>query len=172
MFSPAAAEASAVRGEKCILVRQDTSPEDVGGMWAAEGILTATGGYTSHASVVARGWGKPCVCGCQSLKIDEDKEELTIVKDDGVEVHLKSGDWISINGETGEILIGQQGLSPANFKESPTISRFMTLVDDRRTMRVLANADTPQDALEARINGAEGIGLTRTEVYKSLNLPF
>lgn len=163
MFSPAAAEASSVIGEKCILVRQDTSPEDVGGMWAAEGILTATGGYTSHASVVARGWGKPCVCGCQALKIDEEKEELIIVKDDGSEVKLSAGDWVSINGETGEILIGKQDLSPPNFKDSPTISKFMKLVDDRRTMRVLANADTPQDALEARINGAEGIGLTRTE---------
>jgi len=133
-------------------------------MWASEGILTATGGYTSHASVVARGWGKPCVCGCQALEINNDKKTLTITKEDKTKVTLKAGDWLSINGETGEIILGQQPLSPANFKDSPTISRFMQLVDERRDMRVLANADTPQDALEARINGAEGIGLTRTEV--------
>jgi len=163
VFSPAEAEASSIIGEKCILVREDTSPEDVGGMWASEGILTATGGYTSHASVVARGWGKPCVCGCQALQINEEKKSLTLTKLDGSKVVLKKGDWVSINGETGEVLLGQQSLSPPNFKDSPSISRLMQYVDERRTMRVLANADTPQDALEARINGAEGIGLTRTE---------
>jgi pyruvate,orthophosphate dikinase len=135
-------------------------------MWASEGILTATGGYTSHASVVARGWGKPCVCGCQALQIDEKSKTLTIKVAGKADVVLHAGDWISINGETGEVLAGKQTLKPANFKDSPLISRFMKLVDDKRKMRVLANADTPADAAEARRNGAEGIGLTRTEVIR------
>jgi len=186
VFSPEAAEASYAIGEPCILVREDTSPEDVGGMWASEGILTATGGYTSHASVVARGfvfslhlihilciyncpgrWGKPCVCGCGDLQIDYETQTATLFRKSGNSkkpVILHAGDWISINGDNGEILVGKQALSPPNFKGSKSISSFMDLVDKTKKMRVLANADTPHDAEEARRNGAEGIGLTRTEV--------
>eukprot|EP00597_Dinobryon_sp_UTEXLB2267_P003687 CAMPEP_0170057456 /NCGR_PEP_ID=MMETSP0019_2-20121128/454_1 /TAXON_ID=98059 /ORGANISM="Dinobryon sp., Strain UTEXLB2267" /LENGTH=986 /DNA_ID=CAMNT_0010262165 /DNA_START=33 /DNA_END=2993 /DNA_ORIENTATION=+ len=166
VFSPEAAEASYAIGEPCILVREDTSPEDVGGMWASEGILTATGGYTSHASVVARGWGKPCVCGCGDLHIDYETQTAILFRKDGKSkkpVTLRAGDWISINGDNGEILVGKQILSPPNFKGSKSISSFMDLVDKTKKMRVLANADTPHDAEEARRNGAEGIGLTRTE---------
>lgn len=163
VLTPEEAEAAKAAGDKAILVREDTSPEDVAGMWAAEGILTAKGGFTSHASVVARGWGKPCVCGCPSLQID--MESRTIVLGAGTPnpkiVH--AGDWISINGETGEVMVGKQALAPPSFKENKEMVVLMAWVDARRKMRVLANADTPEDAREARRNGAQGVGLTRTE---------
>lgn len=167
VLTPEAAEASNVAGEKCILVREDTSPEDVGGMWAAEGILTATGGFTSHAAVVARGWGKPAVSGCGQIQIDLEKETVTI-KDplnssNKEPIVLRKGDWISINGETGEVLTGKQSLKPPSVEGSESLSKFMGWVDKKRKLRVLANADTPADAAEARRNGAQGIGLTRTE---------
>lgn len=132
-------------------------------MYAAEGILTATGGYTSHASVVARGWGKPCICGCSALKIDSHNKILTIKVSDTETVKLSQGDWISINGDTGEVLIGKHSLSLPTFQNSGPLTEFMSWVDSRRKLRVLANADTPKDAEEARKYGAEGIGLTRTE---------
>ena len=128
-------------------------------MWAAEGILTATGGFTSHASVVARGWGKPCVCGCSAMSINEEAGTVTFA--DGQV--LRAGDWISINGESGEVLASKQQLAPPSFKDNRNLVIFMAWVDARRKMRVLANADTPEDAAEARRNGAQGIGLTRTE---------
>lgn len=158
VLTPEAAEASHVSGEKCILVREDTSPEDVAGMWSAEGILTATGGYTSHAAVVARGWGKPSVCGCSDIKFHPDGESITIAGK-----VLKKGDWISINGDTGSIMLGKRELRPPSLDGSKDLATFMSWVDNRRKLRVLANADTPADASEARRNGAQGIGLTRTE---------
>jgi len=162
VFTPEAAAAAFAEKRKCILVREDTSPEDVAGMNAAEGILTATGGFTSHAAVVARGWGKPCICGCPDLEIDAENEKL-IVKSPKGDIVLGTNDWISINGNSGEVLLGQKRWKPANFAESKSIARFMEIVDKKRKMKVYANADTGVDAKEARENGAEGIGLVRTE---------
>lgn len=171
VFSPEAAESAKAAGENCILVRDETSPEDVGGMWAAEGVLTARGGMTSHAAVVARGWGKPCVCGCDDLKIDYEAETVTFYPKSSEEngygkqtaITLKAGDYLSLNGDTGEVIKGKQALSPPSIDSSKDTVRLMQWVDDRRTIRVMANADSPSDAAEARRNGAQGIGLTRTE---------
>lgn len=165
VFSPEAAEACHAAGEKCVLVRDETSPEDVGGMWASEGVLTARGGMTSHAAVVARGWGKPCVCGCDDLKIDYAAGTVTFYPkaSNGLAVTLKAGDWISLNGDTGEVVLGKQALSPPSINSSKDTVRLMQWVDYKRNIKVLANADTPADAAEARKNGADGIGLTRTE---------
>jgi len=135
-------------------------------MWASEGVLTSRGGMTSHAAVVARGWGKPCICGCGDLTLDEEKGTMTLYPhaDSGKKepVTLREGDWISLNGDTGEIIVGKQTLKPPSL-DSIYTRTFMKWVDDKRTIRVLANADTPADAAEARKNGAQGIGLTRTE---------
>lgn len=164
VFSPEDAEALHAKGERCILVRDETSPEDVGGMWASAGVLTARGGMTSHAAVVARGWGKPCVCGCDDLKIDYDSRSVTFFpKSTGTPLTLKEGDWLSLNGDTGEVIKGKQSLSPPSISSSKDTVRLMQWVDMKRTIKVLANADTPADAAEARKNGAEGVGLTRTE---------
>lgn len=163
VFTPEEAEAAHAAGDKCILVRDDTSPEDVGGMWASEGVLTARGGMTSHAAVVARGWGKPCICGCSSLKIDEEKQEVTVITADKKTIVLKGGDYISLNGDTGEVLAARLPMRPPSIDESEDTKKLMKWVDDRRITKVLANADTPADAAEARKNGAQGIGLTRTE---------
>ena len=139
-----------------LLVRKETSPEDVAGMHLAKGILTATGGKASHAAVVARGWGKPCVVGCDAIAIDEMKGEVNI---NGKVV--KVGDFITINGTTGDVMIGKVPTV------DPTISgHFATLMswaDKVRTLKVRTNADTPEDAGKARSFGAEGIGLCRTE---------
>ena len=163
VFTAEEAEAAHARGEACILVRDETSPEDVGGMWSSKGVLTARGGMTSHAAVVARGWGKPCVCGCEALKFDAEKGTLTINGENGKTVTLHENDWISLNGDTGEVLVGELKLKPQSIDSSDNVARFMQWVDERRNIRILANADTPADALEARKNGAQGIGLTRTE---------
>ncbi len=144
-------------GEKVVLVRQETSPEDVAGMAAAEGILTARGGMTSHAAVVGRGMGKCCVVGCGDITVYE--EEKRFVTKDGIEV--KEGDWISLNGNTGEVYLGQ-----AKLIEPEIAGEFKTLMkwaDDIRRLGVRTNADTPHDAEVARNFGAEGIGLCRTE---------
>ena len=148
-------------GIPSILIRDETSPDDVEGMYASQGIVTARGGMTSHAAVVARGWGRPCICGCTALSVDEAKGEVIISLEDGTERVLKEGDYVSLNGNTGEILEGEQMVAPPAI--SGDLKNFMDLVDDARTMGVLANADTPADAKEARKNGAEGIGLCRTE---------
>jgi len=140
-----------------ILVRTETSPEDVGGMHAAEGIFTSRGGMTSHAAVVARGWGKPCICGCEKLDVCYETKTATV----GGKLELREGDFISINGTTGEVLKGEQ---PTKKPEvSGQLAEFMSWADAARRMRVLTNCDTPKDALVARQNGAEGIGLVRTE---------
>lgn len=148
-------------GIPSIMVRDETSPDDVEGMYGSEGILTARGGMTSHAAVVARGWGRPCICGCNSISVDEEKGELTVTMEDGTMKVFKEGDFISLNGNTGEVLDGKQLVAPPAI--SGDLKTFMDTVDEIRTVDVLANADTPNDAKEARKNGASGIGLCRTE---------
>ncbi len=156
VFSADAAEEQAARGEAVILVRKETSPEDVGGMQAAKGILTATGGKTSHAAVVARGWGKCCVVGAEELRIDYTRASLSV---NGRT--LRAGDWITLDGSLGEVYEGQMELvRPEPPKEYYTM---MTWADQRRRLRVRTNADTPEDAQKAIEMGAEGIGLCRTE---------
>merc|ERR1719162_2667381 len=148
-------------GIPSILVRDETSPDDIEGMYSAEGILTARGGMTSHAAVVARGWGRPCVCGCTSLVIDEENGTMLITLEDGSQKTFKDGDTISLNGNTGEILQGAQEVAPPAI--AGNLKTFMKWVDNVRDIEVYANADTPVDAKEARKNGAQGIGLCRTE---------
>jgi pyruvate,orthophosphate dikinase len=156
VFNAEDAESMAAKGEKVILIRRETSPEDVGGMFAAQGILTATGGKTSHAAVVARGWGKCCIVGCEALDID-DKAKLVRV---GGKV-LKQGDEVTLNGTTGEVFATSMPLTkPEQSKEFKTL---LTWCDKVRSMKVRTNADTPQDAAKAVELGAEGIGLCRTE---------
>ncbi|GFR41424.1 hypothetical protein Agub_g2110 [Astrephomene gubernaculifera] len=161
VFSAADAEEWHARGERVVLCRHETSPEDVGGMHVAEGIVTCRGGMTSHAAVVARGWGKPCICGCEKLQVDLKHKVLTYVSEGG-EAHLREGDWVSLNGTTGEVIRGRQPLKKAEVTGGD-LGKFMGWVDAARRLRVLTNADTPEDALVARTNGAQGIGLCRTE---------
>ncbi|WP_130805718.1 pyruvate, phosphate dikinase [Senegalia massiliensis] len=144
------------RGEMCILVRQETSPEDIEGMVSAEGILTSRGGMTSHAAVVARGMGKCCVAGCSEIRVSEEKKEIR-VKD----FVLKEGDYISLDGSTGNVYKGN--INKVQPKLSGNFGEFMEWVDEIRTMSVRTNADTPKDANQALEFGAEGIGLCRTE---------
>ncbi len=156
VFDSDTAEEEHGKGNPVILVRIETSPEDVGGMSAAEGILTSRGGMTSHAAVVARGWGKPCVAGCDSITIDYDKQQFT-----AGDVTVKAGDWISIDGARGTVIHGKKEVEAPQFGEN--FRTFMTWVDEFRDMKVRTNADTPEDALRAREYGAQGIGLARTE---------
>lgn len=146
------------KGERVILLREETNPEDVEGMRAAEGILTARGGMTSHAALVARGWGKCCIVGAGKLHVDTDKK---IAKIEGSDVVLKEGDVVTLNGTKGNVYAGELKLMDAS--ENPLFKDFMIMVDKYRTMGVRTNADTPQDAKVARDYGAEGIGLFRTE---------
>ena len=155
-FSAAKAEELAAKKEKAILVRKETSPEDVGGMHAAQGILTATGGKTSHAAVVARGWGKCCIVGCEKLVIDYEKGECSY---DGKV--LKEGDFITLDGTKGDVYIGELKLVQA--KQPESYKTLMKWVDETRTIKVRTNADQPEDAKVAIEHGAEGIGLCRTE---------
>ncbi|KAK4802039.1 hypothetical protein SAY86_000242 [Trapa natans] len=143
-------------GKKVILVRTETSAEDVGGMHAAAGILTARGGMTSHAAVVARGWGKCCVSGCSDIQVDDNAKVLEV----GERV-IREGEWISLNGSTGEVILGKQALSPPAL--SNDLGTFMSWTDEMAKLKVMANVDTPADAAMARKNGARGIGLCRTE---------
>lgn len=152
------AEAWAKRGEKVILVRHETSPEDVHGMHAAEAILTARGGMTSHAALVARGWGKCCIVGCSALDIDTHKKEIRV---NGR--ILREGDWITLNGTKGRVYEGKLDLLPADPEHNPWYKDLMKWADLFRTLKVRTNADTPNDASTARNFGAEGIGLCRTE---------
>jgi pyruvate, orthophosphate dikinase len=146
------------KGEKVILVREETNPEDVEGMRAAEGILTARGGMTSHAALVARGWGKCCIVGASQLHVDVVGKKVKIT---GSDLVLKEGDVVTLNGTKGNVYLGAITLMDAT--ENPRFQDFMKLVDQNRTMGVRANADTPADAKIAREYGAEGIGLFRTE---------
>ena len=143
-------------GLKVILVRLETSPEDIEGMHAAEGILTARGGMTSHAAVVARGMGTACVAGCGDIKFAEDGKSFTL----GGKT-VKEGDYISLDGSTGKIYLGEIRTVPASI--SGNFDRIMTWADEIRTLQVRTNADTPADALNAVKFGAQGIGLCRTE---------
>jgi len=155
VFTAADAESWKKEGKKTIMVRQETSPEDLGGMDAAEGILTARGGMTSHAAVVARGMGKCCIAGCGDLDI----KQKTMKIGDKV---WQEGDWISLDGTAGEVLDGQVPLQPAEVSDGP-FSKIMKWADEFRTLGVRTNADTPKDAAKALEFGAEGIGLVRTE---------
>ncbi len=157
-FSANETEEWAARGEKVILVRRETSPEDVGGMAVAQGILTATGGKTSHAAVVARGWGKCCVAGAETLDIDYKTKIMTDSKSGKT---LKEGEWITLDGSEGIVYEGQMPLvTPELPKAYYTIMKW---ADEIRHLKVRTNADTPQDARKAIEFGAQGIGLCRTE---------
>ncbi len=156
IFTAEEAEKAGEKGEKVILVRTETSPEDIGGMHAAQGILTARGGMTSHAAVVARGMGKCCVAGCGAININEVQRQFTVN-----ELTIKQGDYITLNGTTGEVILGEAPLIKPELTGDFGI--FMKWVDDFRKIGVRTNADTPHDASVARGFGAEGIGLCRTE---------
>jgi len=144
------------KGERIILVRDETSPEDIKGMARSKGILTSRGGMTSHAAVVARGIGKPCVVGAEEIEVDYEKEEFRVG-----DVTVKKGDIITIDGSTGDVMIGEvPTIDPEFF---PEFSELLEWADEFRWIGVRANADTPQDAERARKFGAEGIGLARTE---------
>ena len=156
VFTADDATAWAEKGEKVVLVRLETSPEDITGMKAAEGILTVRGGMTSHAAVVARGMGTCCVSGCSDINMDEDNKVFTLA---GKEFH--EGDPISIDGSTGNIYDGIIPTVPASI--AGEFGRIMTWADKYRTLKVRTNADTPEDAKRAKELGAEGIGLCRTE---------
>ncbi|MGK7370632.1 MAG: pyruvate, phosphate dikinase, partial [Candidatus Halalkalibacterium sp. M3_1C_030] len=156
VFNSEKAEEEHEKGEAVILVRIETSPEDVGGMSAAEGILTSRGGMTSHAAVVARGWGKPCVAGCDDIVINYESQSFT-----NGEVTVKAGDWISIDGARGIVIKGKKPVEEPSFGEN--YHTFMKWVDEIRDMAVRTNADAPDDAKKAREFGAQGIGLARTE---------
>jgi len=158
VFSSADAVAAKADGRKAILVRWETNPDDLPGMDAAQGILTSHGGKTSHAAVVARGMGKPCVCGVEKLKIDAEHKVATIT---GTDVELHEGDLVSIDGTTGIVVVGAVPLcQPEVTGDFDTILGW---ADEFRTMGVRANADTPEDAALGRKFGAAGIGLCRTE---------
>ncbi len=146
------------RGLDTILVRVETTPDDVHGMIAAQGVLTAKGGATSHAAVVARGMGKPCVAGCEALQIDR-RNKIVMIGD----ASLKEGDWLTIDGTAGRVIIGKLELIDAPSKLPDWLSTFLSWADETRRMEVWANADTPEDARKARELGAQGIGLCRTE---------
>jgi len=156
VFTAEHAEEMAKNNEKVILVRTETSPEDIGGMDAAQGILTVRGGMTSHAAVVARGMGKPCVAGCGAVSIDLSSSTFTVC-----DVTVNEGDYVTLDGTTGALIIGEVGLT------TPTVSGELDILlswaDEVREMGVRTNADTPHDAKVAREFGAEGIGLCRTE---------
>jgi pyruvate,orthophosphate dikinase len=156
VFSAQDAEAWAAKGEKVILVRRETSPEDVGGMAVAQGILTATGGKTSHAAVVARGWGKCCIVGAESLEIDYQSGTMA-AKGKSV----KQGEWITLDGSEGVVYTGDMPLVTPEFPKA--YEALMKWADGIRRLGVRTNADTPQDARKAREFGAAGIGLCRTE---------
>ncbi len=172
VFTAVAAEAWAKKGKKVILVRKETSPEDVSGMWAAQAILTSTGGMTSHAAVVARGWGKCCVVGCAALDIDYKKKQIKVGN-----IAIKEGDEISVDGSTGEVFLGhiETSSSPVvagvvegkkSALKDPICKMFLEVMrwaDKYRKIKVRTNADSPKDSAVARAFGAEGIGLTRTE---------
>ena len=156
VFSADDAEKWAEEGKKVVLVRVETSPEDIHGMHSSQGILTARGGMTSHAAVVARGMGTPAVCGAADVKVDYAAKKMTIK---GVEI--KEGDVITLDGTTGEVINGAVALKDAEL--TGDFGVFMGWADEVRKLKVRTNADTPHDAQVARKFGAEGIGLCRTE---------
>ncbi len=155
VFSAEAAVEQVAAGQRVLLVRKETSPEDIAGMNVAQGILTARGGMTSHAAVVARGMGKPCVAGCAALEFGAGGVTL-----DGKP--LAEGEWLTINGTTGAVILGCPALVPPAL-DDPNLSQVMAWADETRRLKVRTNADTPEDAARAREFGAQGIGLCRTE---------
>ncbi len=156
VFDADEAERLGKLGHKVILVREETKPEDIHGFFASQGILTSRGGKTSHAAVVARGMGKPCVSGCEALRIDP-KERIATIEN----ITIKEGDFITIDGSKGEVFLGEvPTVEPEISKDLLTL---LSWADEIRTLGVRANADTPEDAFRARQMGAEGIGLCRTE---------
>jgi pyruvate,orthophosphate dikinase len=158
VFDPDTAVTRAATGESVILVRAETTPDDVHGMIAAKGTLTSKGGATSHAAVVARGMGKPCVSGCEALKVDRRTKAATLAGRP-----LKEGDPITIDGTTGDVMLGQLELIAPPSELPDWLAQYLALADDLARMQVWANADTPDDARRARDLGATGIGLCRTE---------
>ena len=156
VFTAEDAKAWAAKGEKVVLVRLETSPEDIEGMKAAQGILTVRGGMTSHAAVVARGMGTCCVSGCSAINMDEENKQFTLSGKT-----YREGDWLSIDGSTGNIYDGAMPTVDASI--SGEFGRIMAWADKYRRLQVRTNADTPRDAAKARELGAEGIGLCRTE---------
>jgi len=153
--------------DKVILVRTETCPDDIHGMDVSQGVLTARGGMTSHAAVVARGMGKCCVAGCEAIRVDEHEKKFTV---NGIEV--KEGDWITLNGSTGEVILGK--VPTVDPSLTGDFGEFMSWADEARKLKVRANADIPRDAITARKFGAEGIGLCRTEhmFFAEERLPF
>lgn len=159
VFSSEAAVEEGLKGEKVILVREETSPEDVDGMHKAQAILTTKGGMTSHAALVARGWGKCCIVGCSDIEIHE-KDKYFITKD-GKKIY--EGDWLTLNGTKGLAYEGVLDLISTDLKSNESYTILMELVDKAKKLGVRTNADTPKDAEQATYFGAEGIGLFRTE---------
>lgn len=157
VFCAEDAEKWAAKGEKVILIRNETSPEDIGGMHASQGVITARGGMTSHAAVVARGMGTPCVSGSTDITIDYKAKTMSTKSG----VVIKEGDWVSLDGAKGQIIEGE--IPTVNASMTGNFGTFMGWVDEIRTMHVRANAETPADAKQALAFGAEGIGLARTE---------
>ncbi len=158
VFCAEDAENWAAKGEKVILIRNETSPEDIGGMHASQGVITARGGMTSHAAVVARGMGTPCVSGSHDITISY-KDKTMTTKSGAV---IKEGDWVSLDGGKGQIIEGQVPTVKAD-TNTGNFGKLMSWVDEIRTIEVRANAETPKDAQTARDFGAQGIGLARTE---------
>ena len=159
VFTSADAVAWAARGEKVILVREETSPEDVDGMHKAQAILTSKGGMTSHAALVARGWGKCCIVGCSEIEVGHDGKSFRAK--DGTTV--REGEWVTLNGTKGAVYAGRMALVAPDLESNASYVTLMNLVDKVRVLKVRTNADTPSDAKRAREFGAEGIGLFRTE---------
>ncbi len=157
VFTANDAVAWAKEGKKVILVREETNPEDIEGMRAAQAILTARGGMTSHAALVARGWGKCCIVGAGSIKVSVEDKTFTVGN-----VVVKEGDWVTLNGSKGNVYLGELNMIKAA-EENPDFQAFMKICDQVRKLKVRTNADTPEDAAKARAFGAEGIGLFRTE---------
>ncbi|MCX7832778.1 MAG: pyruvate, phosphate dikinase [Ignavibacteria bacterium] len=157
VFSAEDAVKWASEGKKVILVREETNPEDIEGMRAAEAILTARGGMTSHAALVARGWGKCCIVGAGKIEVNYDEKYFTVA-----DTVIKEGDWISLNGTKGYVYIGQLPMIDVD-PENETLSEFLKICDKVRKLKIRTNAESPQDAIKAKLFGAEGIGLFRTE---------
>ena len=158
MFSSEDVVAAVNAGKKCVLVRWETNPDDLAGMYAAEGILTSHGGKTSHAAVIARGMGTPCVCGCEVLRIDAENKT---VKVEGTDVVIHEGDMISLDGSEGIVVLGAVDLVDPEL--TGDLDTILEWADEIRKLGVRANADNPEDAKKSRDFGAEGIGLCRTE---------
>ena len=158
VFTADDAEEWGKNGEKVILVREETSPEDVHGMHAAEAILTARGGMTSHAALVARGWGKCCIVGCNEISISLKEKHLKVG-----DIIVKEGDWITMNGTLGVVYLDQLQLLPADPDKNLEYKELMTWADEIRKLKIRTNAESPEDAKQAIKFGAEGIGLCRTE---------